>query len=241
MGNGGSTHTTQVVYRPDPATTAALTKATEELAAARQAAKDAGDPAKFKQNATKAMDTFVEKLPTLTLQQSIIKQTGETHVGVVGNTSAGKSTFLNALLGLKLPVSMDHCTEQCEVVCRRGRQVYWDVAGRNDQFEFYKVETLAFLKSLDVLIVFYCDDIGMITNIIRVAAALKSSKIILVRTKVDQFRANDARNLEEIKRRDERLASEHLPGARVYFISAHNIQDGGARFDWDALVKEIGV
>jgi small GTP-binding protein len=221
-------------------TTAALTKATQELEAAKKEAIAAGDPTKFKQNAAKAMNTFVEKLPTLTLQQSIDKKPGETHVGIVGNTSAGKSTFLNALLGLKLAVSMDHCTENCEVVARRGSRVYWDVAGRNDQFEFYKVETLAFLKSLDVLIIAYCDDIGMITNIVRVASALGIKRIILLRTKVDQFRATDAHTLEQTRRRDEQLAGSLCTGADVYFVSAHNVMDGsGSKYDWDRLTKDI--
>ncbi len=240
MGNGGGrhTHTVQHVYVPDPATTAALAKATKDLEAAKKEAINAGDPALFKTNATKAMDTFVAKLPSLKLTDSIVKKTGEVHIGVVGNTSAGKSTFLNVLLGLNLPVSMDHCTEKCEIVKQDGLRVYWDVAGRNDQFEFYKVETLAFLKALDVLIVFYCDDIGMITNIMRVGAKLNSN-ILLVRTKVDQFRETDARSLAETRVRDERLAREHIPGARVYFISAHNITANKECHDWHKLVEAI--
>jgi small GTP-binding protein len=239
MGGGSSTeyvYVPQYVYVPDPAAQKAVEELKVQLQKVADEASTAGDPALFTQNSNKIMDNLLSKLPNMKLNQSIVVQTGEVHIGVVGNISVGKTTLLNALLNLNLPVSMDHCTEGCQVVHQQNSHIYWDVAGKNDDFKFYNPESLSFVKSLGIAVVLYSDDIALSANLIRVVSKINPN-VILVRTKVDGYRANDVRSIEQIRARDTSIAKTWIENPQIYFVSAHNIMDGKERYDWDAIEK----
>lgn len=245
MGGGDSRVEYVTQYVPDPAAQAAAAAAQKacaemqlQLKKVEEEAILAGKPELYAVNSAKLMDTLVEKLPTMKLTEGIQVKTGENHIGVIGNISVGKTTLLNVLFGLKLPVSMDHCTEGCEVVHKQGANVYWDVAGKNDDFRFYDPASLSFVKSLSTVVILYDSDMAMTANMIRVASKINTN-IVLVRTKVDQYRKNDLRTVEQIRERDATIAKTWLTDPQIYFVSAHNITDGGERFDWDALEKRL--
>lgn len=246
---GGHSHSVEhhyvagpTVYVPDPATQQQLVVLQNKLEKVEKEAQVAGDPNLYVANANKILDNLIEKIPEMKLTQSIEIKTGEVHVGVVGNISVGKSTLLNAMFGLKLPVSMDHCTEGCKVVHRKELHYFWDVAGKNDDFRFYNPENLSFVKSLGIVVVLYSEDIELSANLIRVVAAINPCNVVLVRTKVDQYRQQDARSLEEIRERDTKIAKRWIADPRIFFVSAHNILDGKTdKYDWDALVQKLTV
>lgn len=240
MGGGGShiEYVPTYVYVPDPATQTQLVQVKEQLQTLKDEATLRSDPVYFTSNSTKLMDGFLDKLPGMKLTQSIVVGTGEVHVGVVGNISVGKTTLLNALLGLKLPVSIDHCTEGCQVVHKQDLHIYWDVAGKNDDFQFYNPENLSFIKSLSVVVVLYSDDITLSSNLIRVVSQI-NPHVILIRTKIDQYRSTDMRTIDEIRARDLSIAKTWIKDPEIYFVSAHNIMDGKERYDWDAVEKRL--
>ncbi len=135
------THSVQVVYRPDPATTKKLEETQAQLTTLEQRAMRAGDPKLYSTNAANLLTNFVEKLTSLNITECIQKAPGERHIGVIGDISCGKSTFLNVMFKLSLPVALGHCTTKCEPVHRLRRAggdiVYWDVPAKNDDFRFY--------------------------------------------------------------------------------------------------------
>ncbi len=245
-GRGSVIHTTQVqtVYRPDPIVAQKLAETQAQLAKIEQQAAQAGDPKLYSTNEANLLTNFVDKLKSLNITESIAKAPGERHVGVIGDISCGKSTFLNAMFGLSLSTALGHCTTKCEPVHRLNRAggsiVYWDVPGKNDDFRFYKLENLAFVKSLDTCLVLYDNDINMIRDLLRVVTQI-CNKVILVRTKLDQYTVGNVRTPAEEKTRD--IASvttalgKTLP---VYFVSSHNVQFArGDQFDWATVRSEI--
>jgi predicted GTPase len=246
MGGRSSTHTqsVQTVYVANPETTKKLEVAQQQLATFEQQARAQGNPQLYTANATKLLDNFIEHLRELNLTEAIQKAPNERHVGVIGDISCGKSTFLNNMFGLSLPVALGHCTTKCEPVHRLRRAggdiVYWDVPGKNDDFRFYQVENLSFVKSLDVCIILYDNDIAMVRDVVRVVNGVCPGKVIAVRTKLDQYVAGNARTPSQEKQRDLQEITQLGKALPLYFVSAHNIQFGrGERYEWDALRAEI--
>lgn len=247
MGGGGSTETVyvpQYIYQSNPETEKKLAEVQEKLQAVEKEAQERGDPKLYQQNADKLFDTFIQSIDKLELNQCIQKKTGETHVGLIGDISCGKSTMLNALFGLKLPVALGHCTTVCEPVhaVKEGNSthVYWDVPGKDGDFKFFKPENLNFPKDLDISVILYDHDISPNSNVIRVVDKICKGKVILVRTKLDQYNKTNVRTPAEEKERDRAnvrsLLGKDLP---IYFISSHNVINGGDLFDLDAFKKEI--
>lgn len=184
MGNGESHHhyyTTTYVYETPPAVKAELDECKASLAKLEAEAGEQGDPHLYAENSQKLLDNLVEKLPTLQLhlKEAISKKTGEEHVGILGPISAGKTTLLNTLFNLRLPVALGHMTKNCEAVHQVDHRVFWDVPGSNDDFRFYKAENLAFVNSLDQCVILFDTDIAAIANIIKVAYKLNPTKIVL--------------------------------------------------------------
>ncbi len=245
MGGRSSHHTHSVQYVPNPATEQKLAAVQAQLAKVEAQARAAGDPKLYSTNAANLMNTFVEKLHELPLTQCIPKGPNERHIGVIGDISCGKSTFLNVSFGLSLATALGHCTTECKPVHRVkraiGDAVYWDVPGKNDSFRFYIAENLSFIKSLDLCIVLYDNDISMISDVLRVVSKLCPTRMLVVRTKLDQYSVNNVRSPAEEKVRDTTQITNVLGyAAPLYFVSANNVRDGrGSRHDWDALHTEI--
>lgn len=248
MGGRSSTHThsVQTVYVANPETTKALAAAQQQLTTYEAQARAQGDPKLYTANAAKLLDNFIEHLRELNITEAIQKGPNERHVGVIGDISSGKSTLLNNMFGLSLPVALGHCTTKCEPVHRirrpAGDIVLWDLPGKNDDFRFYQAENLSFVKSLDMCLILYDNDVAMIRDVIRVVAQVCPGKIFAVRTKLDQYVASNARTPAQEKERDVQQITQLQPGKHipVYFVSSHNIQFGrGERYEWDALRAEI--
>lgn len=247
MGGGGSTETVyvpQYIYQNNPETDKKLAEVTQKLQEVEKEAQERGDPKHYQKNADKLFDTFVGNLDKLELTEFIVKKTGETHVGLIGGISCGKSTMLNSLFNLKLPVALGHCTTECtpvhKVVNGQSAHIYWDVPGKDGDFKFFKPENLNFLKGLDICAILFDDDTAPNSNVIRVADKVCDGKIILVRTKLDQYNKTNVRTPAEEKARDQAnvraLLGKDVP---IYYTSSHNVVSGGDLFDWEAFKKEI--
>ena len=242
MGGGDSreVHHYHTVYQVPAETQKALDEQTKKLAEIEKEAKDRHDPKFFQQNSKTLMDNFVAQLPKLELT-SIIDKRGETHIGFIGQISAGKTSLINALFNKKLPVALGHCTDKCEVVHRENHNVIWDVCGQNDDFKFYNPESLSFVKDLDICVILFDNDIAMISNFLKVVHKINPTKMILVRTKVDQYTYGHARTVAEEKALDKQKVKDLLNvPIEVYYVSSHNIANGtGEKYDWDEFKKSL--
>ena len=237
---GGDSREVHYVYQVPPATQQLLDNQTKIIENFEKEAQEKGDPKLFQENSKKLMDTFVIQLSKLDLKSIITKKTGETHIGFVGPISAGKTSVINALFKLNLPVALGHCTEKCEVVHTESLNVIWDVCGTNDDFKFYKPESLSFIKDLDKVVILFDNDIAMISNFLKVISKLNKN-IVLVRTKLDQFQAGHVRTLTEEKELDKKKVKDLIGVAlEVYYVSAHNVSGGKFQiFDWDSFRAEL--
>jgi small GTP-binding protein len=248
MGGGGSTeqvhhYHTNTVYQVPEETKVKLQELETKVEEFEAEAVKQGDPNLYTENVQKQMDSYIEKLPDMKLTSFIDKKPGEKHYGVLGNISAGKSSLMNTLFQLEEQVSLDHCTSVCKVVHSRrvdsGVIHYWDVPGSNQDCKFYKPENLSFVKDLDKVFIVYCDDIAMISNIIRVVNAINPN-IVLIRTKCDQHNARNVKTVKEVKESDCAKAAEYCTGYKLYAVSAHHIDAGYHEvFDWFDVVDEF--
>lgn len=243
MGGGGSSevHHYHTEYRVPPETQKTLDAQKEQLQKFEEEAMERSDPKLFEQNAKKLMNILIEKLPTLKLTDIIKKETGEIHIGFIGQVSAGKTSMINALFGLSLPVALGHCTEECQVVHKYDHNVIWDVCGQNDDFKFYKPENLSFIKNLDICIILFDNDISMIQNFLRVVHKINPDNMVIIRTKVDQHTSSSVRTIEEECALDSRKVEELLGAPiRTYCVSSHNvIKHTGSYYDWDIIKHKL--
>lgn len=237
---GGDSHEVHYVYQVPPETQQILNEQSKKIENLEKQAKEQGDPKLFERNSKRLMDTFVAQLSKLELSNIIKKNTGETHIGFVGPISAGKTSVINALFGLNLPVALGHCTEKCEVVHTENLNVIWDVCGTNDDFKFYKPESLSFIKDLDKVVIVFDNDIAMIANFLKVISKLNTN-IVLIRTKLDQFQAGHVRTMTEEKELDKKKVKDLIGiPLEVSYVSAHNVLGGKIQlFDWSSFRDEL--
>ena len=223
----------------DPETLAKLETLKIEIDDLEKEAQKLHDPNHFTENVNKIFTRFVEEIPKLNLRDIINKRPGEIHLAVAGNTSCGKSTLLNAMYNLSLETALGHCTDECEVVHMQDNKVVWDMPGTNQDFKFYDVEQLSFIKSLDKCIVLFDTDISSISLIIRTIHKLNPDSLVLARTKVDQHQEGDQRTIEEEKERDINEVKTLLnldteENIQVYSISSLSILQGKEEeYDWN--------
>jgi hypothetical protein len=89
-------------------------------------------------------------------------------------------------------------------------------------------------------VILYDNDIAMISNIISLVYKFHPNNIILVRTKVDQYKPSHARSIEDEKILDRRnvigLLGVELP---LYFVSSHNVTSGKELYDWIPFTKDL--
>ena len=250
MGGGESCEVhhyhTNTVYQVPPETQAKLGELTKSVAEFEEEAIRQGDPNLFTENSDKIFDTFVNALPDMKLTEFIKKDTGDVHVGVLGNISVGKSTLLNTLFKLQLPTALGHITTECKMVHRsdnpNDRTFYWDVPGNNSDYRFYKPENLSFLKSLDTIILLFDSDINTIKDVLRVITVIKAGtndQLLVLRTKVDQHTSDDNRSIEEEKALDQEKLSAISSTAKLYYVSCHNIKNNREPYDWNDFKNTI--
>jgi small GTP-binding protein len=245
MGHGGShtEHHTNTVYAIPPETQKTLDDQKKQLEEHEQKAKELGDPEFYEKNASEQFDTFIEKLPELKLTDYINKKPNEFHVGIIGAISAGKTTLINTMFNKTLPTALSHCTKTCEVVHSENNIFIWDVGGKNSDYKFYNPESLSFIKSLDMCIILFDNDIAMISDILKVVHVLNPKSMVLVRTKVDQYNALNIRTIKEEKELDIQKVEELLHAtAEIFCISSLNVVNKSLEmYEWNLLKNRIFV
>src|SRR5947207_12670162 len=181
---GGSSHEVHYVHTVPPQVQKQLNDQAAQLKKFEEEAKQKADPRQYKEKASTLLKNLVAVLDKLDLKQSIKKNPGELHIGVFGPISSGKTTYINNAFGIKLPTTLGNNTEGCNVVYSKDGIVVWDVAGINDDYKFYDAESLSFVKSLDVCLIFFDNDIKMISNILMTVYKLNPKGMVIIRSKV---------------------------------------------------------
>ena len=148
-----------------------------------------GDPVKMVQVQNTCYKTFLDKLPAhlLNLSDPFPPHLREyKNIGIVDDVSVGKSSLLNAMFGLKLPVGATHTTTKVQNVHQDGNTVLWDTPGQNTKDHLlHKVESIQILKAMDMIVVLYTSDLNTILDLCDLIHTLKR-QTVLVRMKADQ-------------------------------------------------------
>lgn len=247
MGNSKSHHVEHHHHHVNVVSAEETAKKQEELRKKKEEEerlkKEAEEEAKksLAEQVRKQMDQVLTNLGKLNLTDPINKKPSERHVGVVSNVSAGKTTMSNVMFGLKNKTAASHCTTDCEKIYQDGNLHFWDTPGEDAKFKYYKEENIAFVKSLDMIIVLFDDDIANISNTLKLVNTVNPGNITIVRTKADSVSEDDERTvaeeLVEDSKKVERLLGVKIP---VFAISSHNIKKNrGDRYDWDIVKKMI--
>jgi GTPase Era involved in 16S rRNA processing len=123
---------------------------------------------------------------------------------VIGNISVGKSTLLNALFGLALPVGMGHTTTGAAPVVKdaANKLVVWDTAGNNQDFNYLDPEQLNLFHSADIVFVLYDNSLRACDKIVRTVAQIKGNRCALLRTKCDTWEAGHTNTVDQEIARD---------------------------------------
>jgi len=112
----------------------------------------------------------IQKLPD-------VPKTAKVSVAVMGFTSAGKSSLLNNVFGLKLKVSAIRCTDGAEMVGEKdGIQVY-DVFGENNEQSYHNMQLLMRAKTIHTIIVVYTDCIDTSLQMVQLVNALQVNTV----------------------------------------------------------------
>lgn len=90
----------------------------------------------------------------------------------MGKTSAGKSSLLNKLFGLKEKVSHGKCTTKTKEVFVQNDLHVWDIPGFDDVYDF-RAEALAFMNSLDGACILYDGQISDVADLTQILWVMK--------------------------------------------------------------------
>jgi small GTP-binding protein len=183
-----------------------------------------GNPQKIVQVQNACYKAFLDKLPSNLLDFSDpfpphlrVYQ----NVVLVGDVSVGKSSLLNAMFDLKLPVGANHTTTKVKNVHQDGNTVFWDTPGQNTKDQLlHNVDSIQILKAMDVIVIMYISDLNTIMDLCDLIHTLKRPTV-LVRMKADQVLAAEKRGetpLSDYLTQDRLLAD--LRGWKVFACSA---------------------
>lgn len=248
MGSKGSkhhhVHVHHTVQAPDPEIERKAREAEAKaiaLKAKAEAERVAREAKSMAEKLASSVSSTIERIKTMDLKSSIVKASGERHVGIIGPISSGKTTMQNIMFGLSNKVAMGHCTSECTRVYDKDGLIIWDTHGDDTSFRFFDPKELAFIKGLDLCVITFNSDIKAIANLLRVVYAANKN-IIVVRTKVDECDGTSAKTVDEEKFLDGENVKEVLKlddHFTTYCISSHNVKNGKTLFDWDKVKSLI--
>ena len=111
------------------------------------------------------------------------------------------------------------------------------MAGEDNSFKFYDIETLSFIKDLDKCVVLFDNDVSMVSWILRTIHVINPDSLVIIRTKVDQCGVDSKRTVEQERDLDTEKVEKLLGTAyKTYTISSHNImRKKSDTYDWETV------
>ena len=186
-------------------------------------AKKRSDPAHFRTQQKAVFQEFLSRLGSMSFVDCLPEQLrGARNVMVIGDVGTGKSSLLNQLFGLRLPVGIGHTTTHAQAVFTEERSVIWDTAGCNQDFAYYDPDTLNLIHSMALVVVLYNTSLVTAEPALRTACKIKGvAGVVCVRTMCDRRTAADVLTVNEETQRDRNLLADcNLSGVRVFQTSA---------------------
>ena len=125
-------------------------------------------------------------------------------IGVVGRTSAGKSSLLNKIFGTNCAVGATRCTKGVQEVCRyvdadQGADIaIFDVFGFNDEEAYESIETIDKFVKLHAVLLLYRDSIENCKNTIELFRAAEV-KVVVVRSQIDTLELDALQEIEAVE------------------------------------------
>ena len=113
----------------------------------------------------------------------------------------------------------------------------FDIPGGDDEFNYFDMDVVTFISTLDVLVVIYSDTISYTDKITRVALAL-GKQVIFLRNKID-LNADDEDPWQDVVAKDRQELAKNFGSEdrfKVFGVSAKNaVQAAAAARDTPAL------
>lgn len=136
---------------------------------------------------------------------------------MLGQTSAGKSSIINAVYGLNERVDYVVCTVDIKLVVDRPDFQLCDVYGSNDEQSYQNTKQLLAIKKLHKVCCVY---IGAVESCLRLARLLKALKVpaVFFRNKEDTIPEADRIRVQKM---DQATLQKISPGYTVIVGSAH--------------------
>eukprot|EP00026_Physarum_polycephalum_P017278 Phypoly_transcript_18451.p1 GENE.Phypoly_transcript_18451~~Phypoly_transcript_18451.p1 ORF type:complete len:251 (+),score=21.81 Phypoly_transcript_18451:48-755(+) len=218
MGGGGSHH----AYKKRSKTRYSRPKTVaQEISPTRKRLEE--QAAQFQaQKQADTLDTFLRGLWCLFLTDTIPRsEAGEKHFIFTGPVSAGKSSLLNKLLGLHLPVGYGHATTAATPVVkdRVNKVVIWDCP----DYRYLNVNQLGFFKSADIVFLLCDSGLESAEQIVRAIVQITGAdRCVILMTKCDAIMVRRCRTVDqEVEATRKTLAGWGIQDIRVMPTSAH--------------------
>ena len=132
---------------------------------------------------------FLTHLKSFPVMNPIPKPGGYRFVGIIGENSAGKSSLLNFVLGLKLKVGVDDTTQNIEKVHVNdsSKLVYFDSPGLNQTINITHAKCLKAFYTIDIMFIATSVTFKNVIRSIQVMDKINPPKLYLVRNQCDKF------------------------------------------------------
>eukprot|EP00961_Rhodomonas_salina_P038072 511991-Rhodomonas_salina.1 len=192
-----------------------------------QAAKDAGDPNKFKEQQQQIFEVFLTKIPKLSFTAPLPAEFADKKtVLFLGDVSTGKTTLIKHLFNEyrgEYVVGVGHATTELQPVAFKDMTVVFDSPGQNnDAWFIYSPDCLQALHQMEVIAVTYITSLRTVRNLLQIAKAVcasRGARVITVRTKIDLFKEAET-SLEAEMARDKATLEELGMGDVTMFATS---------------------
>lgn len=179
-----------------------------------------------------------EALVTIAKKVEPITMSGQ-NIAFFGQTSTGKSTIINSLLGKEVAetgygestlVPAAYKSEGSEIV-------FWDMPGKNDEVSYlYTVENIGFWKGLSRRMIVIQNTIKEMTKTTQLLDQMNLDYDIVV-NKLDSVKEKDRQRFKQQIQTEATALLKHGNTKKIWFISAEKVQDDS--FDWLKMVDSL--
>jgi GTP-binding protein EngB required for normal cell division len=178
-----------------------------------------------------------EALVTLAKNVEPFEMQGQ-NIGFFGQTSTGKSTIINSLLGKE-----EAATGYGEVTVEPKRYkseasgyILWDMPGKNDEVSYYTIDYIGFWKGLTRRMIVIQSSVKEMTAVTQLLDQVGLDYDIVV----NKFNLAPQDERQKFREQIRREATQFLKNGvtkKIWFINGQNVKDAGQ--DWLQMVDSL--